>query len=211
MKKMLFIFTVLSILIISSVGESYAQGVYLGPRLTGNLNIFNQKGLTGTWNGVGVGIGGTVDISFSQNLGIMANLTAFDMKNFSNSTTANNQTTDFSMSLSYFSIDPMFKAEFSGFYMLGGASIGIKISSSGERTISAQNQQPNVASLSPETKSMIFNFVFGTGYNFKLSPTMVLGSDLSVYVPLTDTYNSPGVSNSVLSLKLGASLKFKIN
>lgn len=211
MRKSLFILSFLTAFIVSSTCESYAQGVLLGPRVTGNLNIYNQKGLTGTWNGVGVGIGGVVDLSFSPNLGMMVNLTIFDMKNFSNSTTNNNQTTENSLSLSYFTIDPLFKAEFSGFYMLGGASLGIKISSSGERTVSAQGQNPNVQTLDYETKSAIFNFVFGVGYNFKLTPTMVLGGDFLAYIPITDTYNFPGISNSILSLKLGASLKFKIN
>ena len=99
-----------------------AQSVKLGPRLTGNLNIYNQEGLTGTWNGFGVGIGGTVDISFSETLGLLANLTVFDMKNFSNETTNNNTTTENSLSLAYLTIDPLFKAEFSRFYMLGGAT-----------------------------------------------------------------------------------------
>lgn len=39
---------------------------------------------------------------------------------------------------------------------------------------------------------------------------MFLGSDFNVYIPLTDTYNTPGVKNSILSLKLGVALKFRI-
>ena len=211
MRKSLFILSFLSVFVLYSFNEIYAQGVSIGPRLTGNLNIFNQKGLTGTWNGVGVGIGGIVDLSFSPVLGMLINLNVFDMKNFSNSQTNNNVTTETSLSLSYFTIDPMFKAEFSGFYMVGGPSLGVKINSSGERTQSQPGQNPQVTTLNIETKSAIFNFAFGTGYNFKLSPTMLLGGDFLVYIPITDTYNTPGTSNSVLSLKLGASLKFKIN
>ena len=187
-----------------------AQSVKIGPRLTGNLNIYNQDGLTGTWNGIGVGIGGTVDISFNRTLGLLTNLTVFDMKNFSNETTSNNVTLENSLSLAYLTIDPMFKAEFSGFYMLAGASLGIKMSSSGERTQSATGQNPTVTTLDFETNSIKFDLAAGTGYNFKLSPSMDLGADFIVYVPLSDTYDFPGLSNSLLSLKLGASLKFKI-
>lgn len=208
--KKLFTYTIILILLpfLSSI---FAQSVKIGPRVTGNLNIYNQDGLTGTWNGVGVGIGGTVDISFNQNLGILTNLTIFDMKNFSNTTTNNNTTTENTLSLAYLTIVPLFKAEFSGFYMLGGASIGIKINSSGERTTSVTGQNPQVTNLDFETNSMKFDLTAGTGYNFKLSPSMDLGADIMVYVPLTDTYDFPGISNSTLSLKLGASLKFKIN
>ena len=209
-KSYLFTIVFVSILFCFSSRIS-AQGIAIGPRITGNLNIYNAKGLTGTWNGVGVGLGGVIDLSFSSHLGMMVNLTAFDMKNFSNSITQNQTTQETSLSLSYFTIDPMFKAEFSGFYMVGGPSFGIKISSSGERTTSTTGNAPNVATLDPETKSLRFDFALGMGYNFKLSPGMLLGSDFMIYIPITDTYNFPGQSNSILSLKLGASLKFGIN
>lgn len=156
MKKSINKTALLILLFFTSISIS-AQSVKIGPRLTGNLNIYNQDGLTGTWNGVGVGIGGTVDISFSKNLGLLTNLTVFDMKNFSNETSANNATTENSLSLGYLTIDPLFKAEFSGFYMLGGASVGVKISSSGERTQSATGQNPVVTTLDFETNSVKFD------------------------------------------------------
>ncbi|GAB4287852.1 MAG: hypothetical protein Kow0098_04940 [Ignavibacteriaceae bacterium] len=186
----------------------WGQKVAIGPRLTGNLNIYNQKGLTGTWNGIGIGVGGTLDILFSSKLGIMVNITAFDMRNFSNSTTANNVTTENSLTLSYLVIDPMFKAEFSGFYMVGGPSLGIKLASGGELTQVAAGANPATQSLQFDTKSVRFDIVAGTGYSFSLSPGMSLGTDFMVYIPVSDTYNFPGLSNSVLTLKLGASLKF---
>ena len=192
------------------VGSISAQGVKIGPRLTGNLNIYNQDRLTGTWNGIGVGIGGTVDLSFNNVLGIVTNIIVFDMKNFSNEVTANNVTTETSLSLIYLTIDPLFKAEFNGFYMLGGFSAGIKISSSGERTQSATGQNPTVTTLNLETNSIKFDLAAGTGYNFKISSSMDLGADFMVFVPISDTFDLPAVGNSTLSLKLGASLKFKI-
>ncbi len=188
----------------------FAQRVEIGPRLTGNLNIYNQDRLTGTWNGVGIGIGGVVDISFSPTLGMITNVTFYDMRNFSNETTNNNVTTETSLSLAYFSVDPLFKAEFSGFYLVGGFSLGIKISSSGEQTQSGQNQNPTIRTLDLQTNTMKFDIVFGAGYNFQLSPTMALAPDFLIYIPLTDTYDVPGTSNSVLTLKLGASLKFTL-
>jgi len=157
-----------------------------------------SKRSTGTWNGIGIGIGGTVDVSFSRTIGLLVNLTVFDMKNFSNSQTNNNVTTENSLSLSYVSLDPMFKAEFSGFYMVGGPSLGIKLNSSGEVTQSAAGQNPAVQALNLDTKSIRFDIAVGTGYNFM------------AYIPITDTYNFPGLSNSIFSLKLGACLKFKL-
>lgn len=184
--------------------------VMIGPRLTGNFNIYNQKGLTGTYNGLGLGVGGTVDVTFGKTIGLMVNLTAFDMRNFSNSQTQNQTTTEQSLSLSYLTIDPMFKAEFSGFYMVGGPSLGIKLNSSGETTQTTTGQAPVVQPANLDTKSIRFDFAVGTGYSFKLSPDMVLGTDFMAYIPITDTYNFPGVSNSIFTLKLGASLKFRI-
>lgn len=210
MKKTKFSVTAI-LLLLFFTSFTFSQNVKLGPRFTGNLNIYNQDGLTGTWNGFGIGLGGTVDISFSEILGMITNLTVFDMKNFSNEVTNNNATTETSLSLSYLTIDPLFKAEFSGFYLAGGVSLGIKLSSSGERTQSAAGQNPVVTSLDLETNSMKFDLAIGAGYNFKLSPTMELAPDFMAYIPITDTFDSPGSTNSTLSLKLGASLKFRIN
>lgn len=210
MKKFYSFPVVLILLILIGSGTGFGQKVLIGPRLTGNYNIYNQKGLTGSYNGVGIGIGGTVDASFSQHIGIMANLTFFDMRNFSNSQTVNNTTLDQSLTLSYITIDPMFKAEFSGFYMVGGASLGIKLNSSGETTQVTTGQAPVTQPSNLDTKSMRFDFAVGTGFNFMLSPDMYLGTDFMAYIPITDTYNFPGLGNSIFTLKLGAALKFKI-
>ncbi|VAX19945.1 hypothetical protein MNBD_IGNAVI01-100 [hydrothermal vent metagenome] len=209
MKKLINkIWVVLLLFIISN--SITAQSVEIGPRLTGNLNIYNEDRIAGTWNGVGIGIGGTVDISFSQSIGLITNLTFFDMRNFSNVRTNNNVTTEYSFSLAYITIDPLFKAEFSGFYLVGGFSVGIKISSSGEMTQSAPNRTPLLRTTDPVTNTLKFDLALGTGYNFQLTPTMALAPDFMIYIPLTDTYDIPGTSNSILTLKLGASLKFRL-
>ena len=209
MKKSLFAFIICVLLFFTS-SASFAQSVKIGPRVTGNYNIYNEKGLTGSWSAIGIGIGGTVDVSFSQHIGLMVNLTLFDMRNWGNSITQNNQTTDYSRTLSYMTIDPMFKAEFSGFYMVAGPSLGIKLGSGGSNTSVVAGQNPQVTDVNLDTKSARFDIAVGTGYNFRLSQDMSLGSDFMVYIPITDTYNFPGLSNSILTLKLGASLKFTL-
>jgi hypothetical protein len=201
---------VFALLLFAFTSVSFAQSVKIGPRLTGNFNIYNQKGLTGTYNGIGIGVGGTVDVSFSRVIGMMVNLTAFDMRNFSNSTTQQNTTTDISLSLSYLTIDPMFKTEFSGFYMLFGPSIGINLNSSGEAVQITTAQAPVTTPQNFDTKSVRFDLAVGTGYSFLLSPGMYLGTDFMAYIPVTDTYNFPGISNSIFTLKLGVALKFSL-
>lgn len=201
---------ILSIFLFLSANIFAQTTVMIGPRVSGNFNIYNAKGLTGSWNGIGVGIGATVDVTFGRMLGLMVNLTGFDMRSFSNSQTQNNINIENSITLSYLAIDPMFKMEFSGFYMTAGPSLGIKLSSSGEQTQSAAGQAPVVAPLTPDTKSVRFDIAVGTGYTFKLAPDLGLGTDFMVYIPITDTYNFPGQSNSVLTLKLGVAIKFKI-
>ena len=204
--KHLLVFFILFLFSTSVLAQTTVK---IGPRVTGNFNIYNAKALQGTWNGIGVGIGGAVDVTFGRTIGLMVNLTAFDMKNFSNSQTVGTTTIENSLSLAYLTIDPMFKAEFSGFYMVAGPSIGIKLNSSGEATQSG-NGQNAVQPINPETKSLRFDIAVGTGYNFKLSSDMSLGTDFMAHIPLTDTYNFPGTSNSIFSLKLGVSLRFKI-
>ncbi len=94
--------------------------------------------------------------------------------------------------------------------MVGGPSIGIKLNSSGEVTTTGNGQNAPPQPQNFETKTLKFDLAVGTGYNFKLSSDMSLGTDFMAYIPLTDTYNFPGTSNSIFSLKLGVSLKFKL-
>jgi len=209
MKKVTSIFSILFIIILTNI--SFAQGIKIGPRITGNMNIFNQDGLTGTWSGIGIGIGGAVDIMFTRSIGILTNITVFDMKNFSFSQTQGTTTQEISFSHSYLTIDPLFKAEFSGFYLVGGGSLGVKLSASGESNTIVTGQAANIQPVNIETKSVKFDLAVGTGYNFKVSEDVTLGSDFIAYIPLSNTFNTPGRSNSTLSLKLGVSVKFNIN
>jgi hypothetical protein len=193
-----------------SAEKTYAQRVLIGPRLGGNLNIYNQKGLTGTWNGIGVSIGGTVDVSFNQTIGLMANLNVFDMRNFKNSQTQGGVTTEQSYKLAYVTPEVLFKTEFSGFYMVAGPSLGINIVNSGEITQTATGQTPVSQTSNPEVNTMRFDIKTGAGYTFHLGNNMYMGTDFMVMIPVTDTYNFTGVSNNVLSFQLGAALKFRI-
>lgn len=199
-----------SILFFMSANILAQTTVMIGPRVTGNFNIYNEKGSTGSWSGIGAGIGGTVDVSFSRMIGLMVNLTFFDMKNWGNSITEGNQTTEYSRTLSYLTVDPMFKLEFSGFYMVAGPSLGIKLGSSGENSVVVTGQPPQITPVNLETKTIRFDIVAGTGYTIKLSPDMGLGMDFMVYIPLSDTYNFPGRSNGIFTLKFGVALKFKL-
>lgn len=205
--KYILVFAVL----LSFSASIYAQtSVMIGPRVSGNYNIYNEKGNTLSWNGLGVGVGGVIDVSFSKNLGLMVHLTAFDMRNFSTSKTTNNLIEEDAQSLSYISIEPMFKTEFSGFFITAGPSLGVKLNSSGEYTRTQTGVQPVVNADNWETKTVRFDIAVGTGYTFKVSPDMGLGTDFMAIIPLSSTYNFPGVSNSVFTLKLGVSLKFKV-
>lgn len=213
---MKFIKTALLIFIIifMAAHTSYAQRILLGPRLAGNYNIYNQKNLSASYNGIGISAGGQLDALFNKTVGILVNVTAFDMRDFSNTTTTAqgnvSQTVENSISLSYCTIDPMFQANFSGFYMAAGPSIGFKLNGSGEQTVTQTGAQAQVNPLSLTFKSAIFGIATGLGYNIKLSPDMALGTDFFVNIPLSSTFDTPGTSNSVLSLKIGAALKFKL-
>jgi hypothetical protein len=201
---------VFSILFFMSANILAQTTVMIGPRVTGNFNIYNAKGDSRAWNGIGVGFGGTVDVTFGKRIGMMVNLTAFDMRSISSSRTSNNITEEWSVGLSYLTIDPMFKLEFNGFYMVTGPSLGIKLSASGDYTQTQTGATPQSQTFETEAKTVRFDITVGTGYTFKLSPDMGLGTDFFVYIPLSNTFNIVGVSNSILSLKLGVSLKFKL-
>jgi hypothetical protein len=211
MKTRFVTFSVFILLLFTSVNIGFAQEVLLGPRISGNLNIFNQQANSNySYSGIGVGIGGTLDVTFSKHVGLMVDLTAFDMRNVSASNTANNTTTDDSWTLSYLTIDPMFALNFSGFYMVVGPSLGVKLGSSATATQTPTNGNPTVTTYTNKTNSIVFDIATGVGYTFKLSPGMFMGTDFMVYIPLSNTFDWPGDSNSILTLKLGVSLKFNI-
>ena len=211
MKNRFGTLTVFLFLLFAFANTVFAQSVLLGPRISGNLNIFNQQANSNlSYSGIGVGIGGTLDVTFSKHVGLMVDLTAFDMRNVSASNTANNATTDVSLTLSYLTIDPMFELNFNGFYMVAGPSLGIKLGSSGTETQTPANGNPTVTTFTTKTNSIVFDIATGVGYSFKLSPDMFMGTDFMVYIPLSNTYDLPGNSNSILTLKLGVSLKFNI-
>lgn len=211
MKNRFVAFSVFVLLLFTFVNTSFAQDVLLGPRISGNLNIFNQQANSNySYSGIGIGIGGTLDVTFSKHVGLMVDLTAFDMRNVSASNTANNTTTDDSWTLSYLTIDPMFELNFSGFYMVVGPSLGVKLGSSATATQTPTNGNPTVTTYTNKTNSIVFDIATGVGYTFKLSPGMFMGTDFMVYIPLSNTFDWPGDSNSILTLKLGVSLKFNI-
>jgi hypothetical protein len=211
MKTRFVTFSAFVLLLFALVNTSFAQAVLLGPRISGNLNIFNQQANSNlSFSGIGVGIGGTLDVTFSKHIGLMVDLTAFDMRNVSASNTVQNTTTDVSLTLSYLTIDPMFALNFSGFYMVAGPSLGVKLGSSGTRTDTPANGDAQVSTFTTKTNSIVFDIATGVGYSFKLSQDMFMGTDFMVYIPLSNTYDLPGNSNSILTLKLGVSLKFNI-
>ena len=211
MKNRIVTFSAFVLLLFALVNTSFAQAVLLGPRISGNLNIYNEQTNSNySFSGIGVGIGGTLDVTFSKHVGIMVDLTAFDMRNVSASNTTNNTTTDVSFTLSYLTIDPMFALNFNGFYMVAGPSLGVKLGSSYTVTQTPTNGNPTVSTGTPKTNSIVFDIATGVGYTFKLSQDMFMGTDFMVYIPLSNTYDAPGNSNSILTLKLGVSLKFNI-
>src|SRR5690606_13332117 len=211
MAKTFKIFVVLLVLTaIFSAEKTYAQRVLIGPRVGGNMNIFNQKGLTGSWNGFGATIGGTIDVSFNKTVGLMANLNVFDMRNFKNTQTSGGVTTTQSQSLAYVTPEVMFKTEFSGFYLVAGPSLGINITNSSEVTQTATGQPPVPQSRDLEVNAIRFDIKTAAGYTFPLSDNMYMGTDFMIMIPVTDTYNFTGVSNNILTFQLGAALKFRI-
>src|SRR5690606_6223403 len=113
MAKTFKIFVVLLVLTaIFSAEKTYAQRVLIGPRDGGNMNIFNQKGLTGSWNGFGATIGGTIDVSFNKTAALKATLNVFDTRNLKNTQTSAGVTTPQSKSLAYVTPQVMFQSEF---------------------------------------------------------------------------------------------------
>jgi hypothetical protein len=89
--------------------------------------------------------------------------------------------------------------------------VGIKLGGSGEQTVTQTGGgNPKVNTLNTNYNSIRFGIAVGTGYNFNLSQGLYMATDIVAGIPLSKTFDAPGLSNSIFTLKLGVALKFSI-
>lgn len=218
MKKLLLL-TVISFLFFSSQALSQFR-LKLGPNTGMNFNIATGSDVPETANGFGFFIGGTVDMEFTPNIGLISNLQFYDNRSVSSSDEGTLQGIDYtvetSTSLAYFVIEPLFKLSLpgSGFYFVGGPCIGFNIEGSIEQDITSENDQITFQDGSTKAKATLrntlvrFELKIGSGYDLALSPLVTLAPQLTFGYGITKIVEN--VESRVLTIQLQAAVKFRL-
>jgi Outer membrane protein beta-barrel domain len=233
MKKSLSLLTIIQIFFLTLLiipCTNYAQfKLKVGPNLGMNFNLHTGSDVE-SGSGLGMVIGGTVDMQFTPTIGLIANLQFYDNRSGSISQTGSQQyndgqggtvsstiTVDNSISLAYFVIEPLFKLNVrgSGFYFFMGPSIGFNVEGSSEAVYTEtfpppfnNNDQKKTSKSTLKDLLVRFEIKAGGGYDIWLSNSVVLSPQLSFGYGITKVIKD--VSYRVLTIQALGTVKFAL-
>jgi len=207
--KKLFLFAAISLLFLS--GQTFGQfHLKAGPVLGLNVNIASGDLTTDTYSGLGMLLGGQVDMSFTPMIGLISNVYFYDNKSISNSITQGN--TDFTedVSLAYLMIEPLFKLSIpmSGFYFFAGPGIGFNIQATDEQTQTVGNNNPQTDKFTLKNLATRFALKIGSGFDIPAGGLVDIAPEVSFTYGLTNVF-SKGASWKILTINFSGIVKFK--
>ncbi len=227
MKRLLAIILFILLLI---PGSGLAQfKLKIGPSLGMNFNLHTGSDIE-SGSGFGLVVGGSVDMQFTQTIGMIANLQFYDNRSGSISQSGSKQydngqggvvsstiTLDNSISLAYFVIEPLFKLNLpgSGIYFFMGPSLGFNVEGSTESVYTETFPPPYNTNDTKQTgKSTLkdllvrFEIKVGGGYDIWISNSVVLTPQLSFGYGITKVIKD--VSYRVLTIQALGTVKFAL-
>jgi hypothetical protein len=214
MKKYYAVLSLISILMASMPSTVNAQfQMKVGPAVGMNFNIASGDASNDTYTGIGILLGGQVDMNFSPSIGLIGNINFYDNKCHSNSTTENEVTYDQDVSLAYLQIQSLFKLSIpqSGFYFFAGPGIGFNIQKSSKVTITQGNADPQVTKSTMKNVSTTrFEIKAGSGFDIRMSSGVFISPEFSFAYGLTDVFTNTSKSWKVMTLNLSAIVKFSV-
>lgn len=230
-KTTAFLFLAFLILFFSS-NKDFAQfRLSLGPATGLNFNLHTGSDLDETGTGFGLVIGGSVDMEFTNTIGLVTNLQFYDNRSGSstdestqnlNDGTPVNVSEESSIGLAYLMIEPLFKLSLpnSGFYFVMGPSLGFNIEGSIEQTntftlTQGQTwQETGTNKLTRESKGSLddllvrFELKLGAGYDIPV------GTSISLFPQVTFGYGitkvQEDVSWRILTVQALFGVKFRL-
>jgi len=191
----------------------------LGPNIGLNYNIGTGSDVDETMTGIGMVIGGTVDMAFTPTIGLITNLQFYDNRSGGTSTEGSVQgiayTVNDDRSLAYFMIEPLFKLTLpsSSVYFVFGPAFGFNIQGSYDIRITSQNNQVTFNDGSTKAtgsiKDMLVRFALklGSGYDIKLG-SIFLTPQLAFEYGLTNIVSD--VKAKILTIQLTTAVKFSL-
>ncbi len=212
--------SIILFLFISSVTYSQFR-MKVGPSLGLNFNIGTGSDLDETVTGLGLVIGGQVDMNFTPMIGLLTNVQFYDNRSGSSSTEGTIQngtsyTLTNSTSLAYFMIEPLFKLSIpqSGFYFVMGPMVGFNIEASFEQKITSQNNdvtfQGGGTKFTQSLKNTLVRFGLktGAGFDINLSRLVDLTPQINFEYGLTNVQSD--FSSRILTFQALVTAKFRV-
>lgn len=220
MKKMFAYLLLASTIFLLASNSSFAQfRLKVGPNLGLNYNIGTGSDVTETMTGIGMVIGGTVDMGFTPTIGLITNLQFYDNRSGGTSSEGSVQgvayTIDSDNSIAYFMIEPLFKLTLPGssIYFVMGPAFGFNVQGSYDVRITSQNNQVTFNDGSTKAtgslKNMLVRFAlkFGSGYDIKIG-SIFLTPQLGFEYGLTNVQSD--IKARILTIQLTTAVKFSI-
>jgi len=230
MKRTFTAIIFLSFLIPCSVLAQFKMS--LGPTLGMNYNLHTGSDIE-SGSGIGLIIGGQVDMSFTPTIGLVTNMQFYDNRSGSTETEGSNQYQDNQgnivtstisdendVSLAYFMIEPLLKINLpgSGMYFNVGPAVGFNVEGSFERTITEtlpppytfQNGQSTIEQKAKGSlKDVLVRFAlkFGAGYDIWIG-SVILTPQINFEYGLTKVVSD--VSWRVLTIQALGTVKFPL-
>ncbi|QQS35622.1 MAG: outer membrane beta-barrel protein [Ignavibacteriales bacterium] len=222
MKNKKILLTVAAILLLLS-SNSFAQFRMSVAPVTGmGFSIHNGSDLNQSGNGFGVTAGALIDMQFNQSVGLLTNIGFYDNRSGSYEDDITFQpgvvgTIENSVSLSYFTIEPLFKFQFpSRFYLMIGPAIGFNLSAENEIvekittpgwTFDGQNTTRKSKGTIRNT-NVRFELKAGMGYNIRVANGFDIAPQVTFGYGLTNVVED--VNWKILTIQANVAFKFAV-
>lgn len=230
MRKNVFFVLCLALFVVFYTNPAYSQfRLNLGPSIGLNYNIHTGSDLPQSGSGFGFLLGGQADMSFTPNVGLIANMQFYDNRSGSFTQTSSNQyqdqlgnpvsstvSTDNSASLAYFDIEALFKYSLStnNLFFFAGPSVGFNIEGSYNVTQTEtfpvpyqSNNSTNTSKGSFQNLNTRFELKFGGGYDIPAG-SMFITPQLSFGYGLTEVEQN--IKWRILTIQAMVTVKFNV-
>lgn len=231
MRKNIIFVMCLALFVLFYTNSAYSQfRLKLGPSIGLNYNIHTGSDLPQSGSGFGFLLGGQADMSFTPNIGLIANMQFYDNRSGSFTQTGSNQyqdqqtgnlvsstvSTDNSSSLAYFDIEALFKYSLStnNLFFFAGPSVGFNIEGSYNVTRTEtfpspyqNNNTTNSSKGSFQNLNTRFELKFGSGYDIPAG-SIFITPQLSFGYGLTEVEQN--INWRILTIQAMVTVKFGV-
>ncbi len=221
MKNTKILLTLAAVLLMFTTSSLAQFKMSVAPVSGMGFSIHNGSDLNQSGNGFGVVAGALVDMQFNRTVGLITNIGFYDNRSGSYEDDITFQpgvvgTVENSVSLSYFTIEPLFKFQPSRFYLMVGPAIGFNLSAENEivETITTPGWTFDGENTTRKSKSTIrntnvrFELKAGVGYNIPVANGFDIAPQVTFGYGLTNVVED--VEWKILTIQANVAFKFAV-